>query len=156
MADQQAAIEAMMEAIEDLAGSERPSPAIMDRVRETLRAVAGDEELQDELRRRPGDAGPRGRRLRRGNPRRRVATRQASAATRPERCRARREAERSVRRATRALEAAAKRVEEAGKRLYRAEQALDAAREAHDEAERERAEREAELMTARGELEDLE
>ena len=155
MADQQAAIEAMMEAIEELAGSERPSPAIMDRARETLRAVAGDEELRDELvagrvtRDReavgfgatvPAAATRRAKRPQRRGP---------SVAAR------RREAERAVRRATRSLEAAEKRAEEAGKRLYRAEQAHDAAREAHDEAERERAEREAELATARGELEDL-
>ena len=155
MADQQATIEAMMEAIEELAGSERPGPAIMDRARETLRAVAGDEELQDEF-----AAG----RVTRDREAVGFGAAMPAASSRPAKrsqqrgpsVAARREAERAVRRATRALETAEKRVEEAGKRLYRAEQALDAAREAHDEAERERAEREAELMTARGELEDLE
>ena len=155
MADQQAAIEAMMEAIDELVGPDRPGPTIMDRARETLRAVAGDEELQEEL-----AAG----RVTRDREAVGFGAALPAAASRPAKrsqrrgpsVAARREAERAVRRATRSLETAEKRVEEAGKRLYRAEQALDAAREAHDEAERERAEREAELMTARGELEDLE
>ncbi|MGH2986382.1 MAG: hypothetical protein ACRDLO_06815, partial [Solirubrobacterales bacterium] len=49
MAGQQAAIEEMMGAIQDALGSERVSPAIIDRARETLRAVAGDEELAAEF-----------------------------------------------------------------------------------------------------------
>jgi hypothetical protein len=156
MADQQAAIETMMEAIDQLEVSERPSPAIVDRARETLRAVAGDEELQGELaagritRDReavgfggaaPAAAPRRGKRPQRRDP---------SVAAR------RRDAERGVRRATRSLEAAEKRAREARKRLERAQAALDAASAAHGEADRERAEREAELETARGVLEDLE
>jgi len=150
MADQQAAIDQMMAAIEEGLGSETVSPAIIDRARETLRAVAGDEELAAEFaaarittdREAVGFGGSAPatavRRARREQP-------EPGAAER-------REAERKIKRVTRALDAAAKRVESARKRLDRAQEALDAAQEQHDEAERERAEREAELATARDEL----
>jgi hypothetical protein len=150
MAEQQDAIEEMMGAVQEGLGSERLSPAILDRARETLRAVAGDEELAAEFAAgritadreavgfggsAPATAPPR---AKREEPEPRVAER--------------REAERNLKRATRALDAATKRVESARKRLDRAQEALDAAREQHDEAERERAEREAEVAAARDEL----
>jgi hypothetical protein len=153
MAAQQEAIEAMMETIQEGAGGEPPSPAIADRARETLRAVAGDDELQAELaaarvtREReavgfggaaPATVAPPAKRQQRKGP---------SAARR-------RDAERAVRRGERSLQAAERRLEDAGKRLYRAQQALDAAQEEHDDAERERAAREAELLSAREALDE--
>ena len=150
MAGQQAAIEEMMGAIQEGLGSERVSPAIIDRARETLRAVAGDEELAAEF-----AAG------RITTDREAVGFGGSAPAAAPPRAKPqqpepgaaeRREAERKIKRATRALDAAAKRVESARKRLDRAQEALDAAQEQHDEAERERVEREAELAAARDEL----
>jgi hypothetical protein len=150
MAGQQAAIEEMMGAIQEGIGSERVSPAILDRARETVRAVAGDEELAAEF-----AAG------RITTDREAVGFGGSAPATAAPRAKPhqpepgaaeRREAERKLKRATRALDAAAKRVESARKRLDRAQEALDGAQEQHDEAERERAEREAELAAARDEL----
>jgi hypothetical protein len=148
MDGQQAAIEEMMGAIQAGLGSERVSPSMLDRARETLRAVAGDEELAAEF-----AAG------------RVTADREAvgfggsAPATAPPRAKReqpepgaaeRREAQRKLKRAERALEAATKRADSARKRLDRAQEALDAAQEQHDEAERERAEREAEVASLRG------
>jgi hypothetical protein len=150
MAGQQAAIEEMMGAIQEGLGSERVSSAILDRARETLRAVAGDEQLAAEF-----AAG------RITADREAVGFAGSAPATPPPRAKReqpepgaaeRREAERKLKRAARALDAATKRAESARKRRDRAQEALDAARGQHDDAERERAEREAEVAAARDEL----
>ena len=154
MATHQEAVEEMLGAVEAGLGGDRLSPAIFDRVRETLRAVAGDEELAAELRDGRltedreavgfGGSAPaapsRPAKRRRGEP---TGAR-------------RRDAQRALKRALRARETAERRVAEARKRLDRAEQALEAARDHHAEAEDERAERDAEVEAAEAELGKLE
>ncbi len=152
IADQQEAVEAMLGAIESSLESE-PGPGVLDRVRETLRATAADDELRAQFaagtltRDREavgfGAMPPSATESRRGGRRRSKAT-----ATAAERQRA----EQAERRAARALETAAKRVADAERRLERAREALGAAEERYDEAAGERDERDSELRQAEAEL----
>jgi hypothetical protein len=155
MAAQQHAIEGMVDAVRTGVGSQRLSTAAVDRARETLRATAGDRELQAELaagritrdREAVGFGGPAPPAVSRpARPKRTAADAEAGR---------RKEAERKVKRATRSLDVAAKRVTEARKRLDRAQRALDAAQAQHDDADRHRAERQAELEAAENELGEL-
>jgi hypothetical protein len=150
MGKQQEAIEEMMAAIQESLGSERVSPAILDRARETLRAVAGDEELAAEFA--AGRITTDREAVGFGGSAPAIAPRRAKREQPEPGAAERREAERRVKAATRALDAAAKRVESARKRLDRAQASLDEAQEQYDEAERERDEREGELEGARDEV----
>jgi hypothetical protein len=150
MAAQQEAVENMLEAVREALGSEQASAATIDRARETLRAVASDEELRAEFatarvaadREAVGFGGaapevaPRA-------PKRRLKARSAVR---------RREAERELKRVERSLDAADKQVEKRRSRLDKARQALEAAEEELAEAERQRAQREAEAEAARAAL----
>jgi hypothetical protein len=138
--------------------SKDATPAVLDRIRETLRAVAADEDLQAEFadgrltRDREavgfGGSGPETVRARPAKRERRSGKAAAEDARL-------RDARRKVKAAERALRTAARRVEGTEGRLARARQAFDEARVAHDEAEREHGEREAELADARAVLEEL-
>jgi hypothetical protein len=154
MAAQQAAVETMMAAIGETLGDDQPGAAILDRVRETLRAVAGDEELRDEFvtgrvtrdREAVGFGGApvtpaRGK----SAPKRK---RSPSAAKL-------RQAETAQNRAQRTLDAAVKRARDAGRRLERAEKEIDAAKKALNEAEREQTAAESELADARAVAQEL-
>ena len=155
IAAQHEAVDGMMEAVRAGLGSDRVSAAILDRVRETLRAVAGDEELRAEF------AAGRVTRDREavgfgGSPVAPPRPRPAKERGRPgPSAAARREAQVKVRRAQRALDTAEKRVHEARNRLEQARERLGGAQERHLEAERQRVERESELRAVRTELEDL-
>jgi hypothetical protein len=151
IADQQDAVEAMLGAIESSLESE-PAPGVLDRVRETLRATAADDELRAQFaagtltREREAvgfGATPQSATVSRPAGRRSKAT--ATAAER-------KRAEQAERRAARALEAAAKRVADAERRLKRAREALGAAEQRYDEAVGERDERDSELRQAEAEL----
>jgi hypothetical protein len=75
MSDQQEAVEHMMGAVESgTAEHGELSSAVLDRVRETLRAVAGDAELRGGVRRRPGHARQASRGIRRGREARTVTS----------------------------------------------------------------------------------
>jgi len=153
MAAQQEAIEEMLEAIRDAAGSEL-SAAVVDRARETLRALAGDGGLQAEF-----SAG----RLTKDReavgfgglaPAVVVAPKKKESPPEPGAA-ARREVEAKLKRSTRTLEAATKRVAQMRKGVERAQRTLDEAQERLDEAESERAEREAERESFASELSKL-
>ena len=156
VAGQQAAVEQMMHAVDRGLDRGGRNAAILDRARETLRALAGDAELRTQFgagrvtRDREavgfGDAQTAPRTgTRTHTPKRKPS---ASAAQR-------RDAERAENRAARSVNSAVKRAQEARRRLERAQKALDSAREDHDEAERKRAERESELADARAVVEEL-
>ena len=154
IAAQHDAIEGMMEAVGVGLGSDRVSAAILDRVRETLRAVAGDDELRAEFA--AGRVTHDREAVGFGGSQVTPPPRPAKKREQPGRSAApRREAQVKVRRAQRALDAAEKRVDEARNRLEQARERLSGAQERHLEAERQRVEREGELRTARTELEDL-
>jgi hypothetical protein len=156
MAGQQEAVERMMRAVGDKLDRGNRTDAILDRARETLRALAGDEELRADFaagrltrdREAVGFGGaqiapvPRAKRAAKKKP-------SATAATR------RRQAERAERQAANSLEIAAKRVKEAKRRLERAQAAVESAREEQKEADREQAERESELNDARSVVQEL-
>jgi hypothetical protein len=156
MVGQNAAVEQMMRAVE--AGLDRTarSDAILDRARETLRALAGDEELRDGFRAGrltndreavgfggavPAATARRGR----GSAKKKTP---ASAARR-------RAAERAEKAAQRSLDLAVKRVTEAKRRLERAEAAVDAAQAELEEVERDQLERESDLADARAMVSEL-
>jgi hypothetical protein len=158
MARQQGAIERVVESVERGSGSP-PSRAIVDRVRETLRAVAGDRELERAfaLGRVVGDheavgfgAGTAVAPSRRAQPEPggRDPGREQSAAKR-------RTAQKQIRRASRDLEASLKRVREAKRRVEAAEEGLDSAQQRLAEAEREHAAGGKRLADAEAELERL-
>jgi hypothetical protein len=157
MARQQEAIGRVVESVERGAVSP-PSRATVDRVRETLRAVAGDRELERTfaLGRVVGDheaigfgAGTAVRPPRRApEPSGRDPGRELSAEKR-------RTAQKQVRRASHDLEAALKRVREAKRRVESAEQGLDSAQRKLAEAEREHAQGSKRLADAEAELERL-
>jgi hypothetical protein len=157
-----AAIAAQGEAVERLAevaarelGSARGPH--LDRVRETLRAVAGDEELRAEVETgtvtRDHEASGFG-----GTAPESVA---APRGAKPERgsrggaARDRRHAEGAVKKARHSLDLATKRVAEAERRRARAQGALADAEQAMEDAERERGESEAELQRAEAERDRL-
>lgn len=160
---QQDAIEVMVGAVRAGPGGTTLSPAVLDRVRETLRAVAGDEALARELEagRIAADheaLGLAGERLKPSQARREKA-RPASRAAAKRDPRAAKDTQRAAkveREAKRALDSAVKRARQAAGRLERAQAGLDRAQaqldEARgrlDEAEHEREARETELAEAR-------
>jgi len=142
------AVERMMQPVAEALGK-AASASNLDRARETLRAVAGDEELRDELeaasvvrdREAMGLGGASPAVLKPAPTRKRTAGG------------SRKRAEDAVRKAQRALDAAAAEVEDAERRLGRAERALEQATEARDAAVSDREAREAELEGARAEVE---
>jgi hypothetical protein len=144
------AVERMMGPVAEALGP-AAGAANLDRARETLRAVAGDDELRAEIeaasvvrdREAVGFGGAAPATLKPAPPRRRGS--QGS----------RRRAEDGVRKAQRALEAAAAEVEESERRLERAQRQLEAASEAREGALGELQAREAELEQARAEVERL-
>jgi hypothetical protein len=143
------AVERMMGPVGDALGA-GASATNLDRARETLRAVAGDEELRAEfeaarvVRDREavgfGGATP-------------AVLKPAPASKRGRRSRKR--AEIAVRKAERALESATAEAEDAERRLERARRDLEAASEARDRALDDRRAREADLEGARAEAEQL-
>jgi hypothetical protein len=147
----QQAVEQMVGAVERSVGEQ--SAALVDRVRETLRAVAGDPELREQFAagRLTQDHAAAGIGAPAAAGRRPARKPKADGATQTRR----REANRKVQQATRSLETAVKRVATARERLERAESAADAARERRDEAEREQAQRERDLADAKAVLEEL-
>ncbi|MGH2952528.1 MAG: hypothetical protein ACRDK9_00710 [Solirubrobacterales bacterium] len=157
MADQQEAVEQVAEVAGRSLESKERSAAILDRVRETLRAVATDEELRAEFadgrltrdREAVGFGGSQPATTPARAAKRREPGPDADATARS------REAQRNVKRAERALKTAARRVEATEGRLDRARQAFDQAQAAHEEAEHERSERETELDDARAVLSEL-
>ncbi len=160
--DLRAAIAAQGEAVERLTGAagrelgSSRGPQI-DRVRETLRAVAGDDELRAEVEAgavtrdheasgfggelAASVAAPRGRRKR--------------SSGRGDDSRRRRQAEGTVKKARHSLQLATKRLAEAERRRDRARDALAGADEAVETAERERSDSEAELERAETERDRL-
>ncbi len=148
------AVEGLMAAIEPAVADDGPlSPSVLDRARETLRAVAGDPELRRELAagrvtrdRQPVGFG--------------AAATETPAPTRgrpksgPSPAR-RRKAEQRLKRAERDLGAARKRGEEAQRRHARAERNLEAAQERVDAAQEAQREREVEVEEARAALAQL-
>jgi hypothetical protein len=154
MASHQDAVEAMIDAVGAATGGGKgSSAAILDRARETLRALAGDAELREELaagrvtrdRRAVGFgalAAPAGR------------ARPAAAPAGPRRPSAaqRRRGEQRAKRAQRELDAATKRVTAARSRRDKARRNLGAAQAEVEEAEATQGEREAERDEARAEL----
>jgi hypothetical protein len=144
------AVEALMKSVEaELAGA--GGAGAVDRARETLRAVASDEELREELRagrlvRDREAAGLGGG----GTPppaakrsRARSAEPKQKAAPSPKR------AEQALRRAERALDAASERIAGAERRLERAKRGVAEAEDELSDARGEHASREAELAEAR-------
>ena len=163
MAEQQEAVEQVAEVAAGRLGSKERTPAVLDRVRETLRAVAADEELRAEFaagrlirdREAVGFGGSEPQTVRR-RPARRERKAGKKVGREPAREEARlRDARRAVKTAERALRTAGRRVEATDGRRDRAQQALDEAQAAHDEAERARSERERELDDARAVLGEL-
>lgn len=154
MAGQTAAVERMMRAVEDGLGRTDRSAAILDRARETLRAVAGDEELRDQFRagRLTRDREAVGFGGAPAMPKRRGASAKKKS---PSSAARRRAAERAEKAAQRSLDLAVKRVTEARRRLERAEAAVDAAQAELEEVEREQAERESDLADARAVVSEL-
>ncbi len=139
MAEQGDAVGEMLAAIREHSGDEL-SPTLVDRTRETLRAIAGDADLQAEFaagrltkdREAVGFGGlSPATVVKPSAPRKKPA----------EETTARREAEAQLKRATRALEAANKRVGQMQKGVERARRTLDQAQGRLAEAEREQAER---------------
>lgn len=154
MSGQGEAVEEMMRAVEEALGGSSAGAGMLDRARETLRAVASDAELRAQF-----EAG------RLTHDREAVGfggtvspPTIASKRKRPDggaEAKRRREAEQKARRAERALGVAARKAEEAQSKLLRAEAAAEAAREGADDAERDRAAREAELADARAVVAEL-
>ena len=160
--DLRAAIAAQGEAVErltDAAGRElgaRPGPHL-DRVRETLRAVAGDAELRAEVEsgtvtRDHESAGFGG-----AAPGKVAKSRARKGAARggADEARRRRQLETAVKKARHSLELATKRAGEAERRRDRARDAYEAAQQAVEDAELERRESEAELERAQAERDRL-
>jgi hypothetical protein len=153
MAEEGKAVEAMVAAVEGAAGAGTLSRASLDRVRETIRAVASDDELRAQF--------EAGRVLRDHRavgfgsvdslPAAPAVERRS--AKRPDGGRARR-ARAAVKRARDDLDAAAKTVAMERKRLERARQALGKAQSAVDAAEERRREAEGKLRDAERQLED--
>jgi hypothetical protein len=134
MAGNQAAVEAMMEAVQEALRSEdQDRPAYVDRARETLRAVATDEELRNEFEAgrvvKDREAVGFGSAPATGPPRPSAETKVSEQARRKQRQR--------LKAAERAQATASKRVERARERRDRAQQDLDKAQEALDSAEAE-------------------
>jgi hypothetical protein len=158
MAEQGEAVDRMTDAAVETLGPKERSGPVIDRIRETLRAVGGDEQLRGEfiegrLTRDHeavgfGGSAPQTVRKRPAKGRRETA----KAATEDARLR---DARRAVKAAERALRTARRRVEATEGRRDRAQQALDEAQAAHDEAERERTDRERELADAEAVLGEL-
>jgi hypothetical protein len=152
MAEEQAAVDGMVEAVRRAAGGPRAlSPSVLDRATETLRAVARDDQLRDEFvaarvrhdRTAVGfgdalEALPGPRRGTKQKPRTGDAHR--------------RRAQQRVRVAERNLDKATKRVDEARRSLKRAERGLEEARAKLERAESSRGEREGQLVDARAAL----
>jgi chromosome segregation ATPase len=150
MAEEQAAVEAMLEAIRSgIAESGNLSNAVLDRARDTLAAVAGDAELRAEF-----TAGRVVRdRKRVGFGTAPVQASRGRAAKAPDRSAAeRRRARQRESRAQRRLKAATKRVREAGQRLEKARRNVEAAEARLTEAEGDRRDSERELRDARAAL----
>ncbi len=150
MADQGDAVEEMLAAIREHSGDEL-SPTLVDRTRETLRAIAGDEDLQAEFaagrltkdREAVGFGGlSPATVVKPSQPRKKPA----------EETTKKREAEARVKKATRAFEAAEKRVTQMEKGRDRAQRTLDEAQDRLDEAEHARDEADTELADAKAEL----
>ena len=157
------AVEELVALVRDADADPKLNVAMLNRVRDTLRAVPGDAELRAEMEagrvsqeRKPvgiggtmataatrsgGQVGGTGRRRKRGG--------RAPGATRV------READAAERRAEKAASAAAKRAEQARRRAERAREALDAAEGKLTEAEEEERSSEAELKRARAARADL-
>jgi chromosome segregation ATPase len=150
MAEEQAAVEAMLEAIRSgIAESGNLSNAVLDRARDTLAAVAGDAELRAEF--------TAGRVVRDrkavGFGTAPVQASRGRAAKAPDRSAAeRRRARQRESRAQRRLKAATKRVREAGQRLEKARRNVEAAEARLTEAEGDRRDSERELRDARAAL----
>ncbi len=144
------AVERMMGPVAEALGS-AAGASNLDRARETLRAVAGDDELRAEFeagkvvrdREAVGFGGAVPASLAPAKPRRRAPAQE------------RRRAAADVRRAERALDAAAAEAEEAERRLDRARRDVEAAIEARERALAEREAKEAELEAARAEAAQL-
>jgi hypothetical protein len=139
--EQQRTVDAMLDAVERAASGRDLSPAMLDRVRETLRAIPGDNELREEFeegrvtrdRRAVGFSG---------------AIADVPAAPRRKRAKAaprKREAERRLTRAQKAHETAQERLEVARGSVDQLDEQLKAARRRAKEAE-------AALSEAKGEL----
>jgi hypothetical protein len=159
IARQHEAVERVMESVEGGPGRS-PSRAIVDRARETLRAIAGDRELQQAFAagRVAGDHEAVGFGFDFGAaaaPVRRAPKPDRGGRDRKQSAARRRTAEAEVRRSSRSLETALRRVKEAKRRVEAAEQGLDTARERLSEAEREHAERSDRLADAQTKLEGL-
>jgi prophage DNA circulation protein len=157
MASHHEAVEAMIDAVGAATGGGKgSSAAVLDRARETLRAVAGDAELREELaagrvtrdRRAVGLGG-----LAATAGRARVAAAPAQR-QRPSAAQ-RRRGEQRAKRAQRELDAATKRVTAARSHLDKARRNLDAAQAEVDEAEAAQREREADRDEARAALAEL-
>lgn len=156
MAEQQEVVEELTEQAAETLESKERTGAVLDRIRETLRAVTADEELQAEFTdgrlTRDREAVGFG-----GSEPQTVATRPAKKRdqeTKADDTRLR-DARRKVKSAERALRTATRRVEATEGRLERARKAHDDAQAAFDEAEREQSEREQELADARALLSEL-
>lgn len=151
MEGQQAAVESMTAAVAEQLTGRSAGGAMLDRARETLRAIAGDEQLRAQFR--AGRLVDDHEAVGFGGPLTAPAKRRRAKADAPDRDAARRrDAERAVSRASRALELAGKRLEVARQRRERAEAELAAAQANHDDAEIERDERMGELEAARKQL----
>jgi hypothetical protein len=145
------AVEELMRSVEAELGGAGGTTAV-DRARETLRAVAGDEELRDELRGGRlvrdreaaglGGGGTPAPASKRAPPARSSAPKQQSASSR-------KRAEQKLHRAERAMEAAASRRKDAERRLERAHRGVADAEEELADAKRALAAREDELGDAR-------
>ncbi len=144
------AVERMMEPVAEALGK-AASAANLDRARETLRAVAGDDELRGEFEvasvvrdREPVGLGGTAPAVLKPAPARK---RGASGS--------RKRAQDGVRKAQRALDAAAAEVEDAERGLRRAERNLEQASQAREKAVSDHEAREADLEQARAEVEQL-
>jgi hypothetical protein len=151
------AVERMMGPVEEALAGTSAGAGMLDRARETLRAVAGDDELRQEFLAgrisRDHEAvgfGGAVTPVRAGGaakaPRKRGADRDAKRL---------RDAAQKAKQAERALGVAARKAEEAQSKLLRAEAAAAAARQRAEDAERDRAAREAELADARAVVAEL-
>jgi hypothetical protein len=162
-----AAVEELVDAVAEQLAGER-SAAVIDRARETLRAVAGDDELREELaagrvtsdREAVGFGGdvPARTPRRQAKAGRRAKAARPAEAGKPDPAAGRRlaQARKAAKQAKRALDTATKRAAEAERRRDRAREKLEAARERLDQAQGELRERESELGRAEAALSDLE
>ncbi|HEY8001476.1 MAG: hypothetical protein ACHQJ5_05135 [Vicinamibacteria bacterium] len=125
----------------------------LDRVRETLRAVAGDDRVRSELETgtliRDHEASGFGANAAAAAPRARA---KAAGAGRADEARRRRQLENAVKKARHSFELATKRLGEAERRRERAERGLAEAEQGLETADRERRESEAELERAESDL----